>query len=119
MITALQHSGEGNVFSRACVSTGGGGSHVTITHDALGLTIHTPSPDMFRLIKLGLHCTGTLPWNMFNLELTVQGHPPSPLYQDPLLGPGLPPLPRYVQTCSLRTMYDWQVGGWHPTGMLS
>ena len=32
---------EGNVFSRVYSQGGGGGSHVTITHDALDLTVKT------------------------------------------------------------------------------
>ena len=39
---------EGNVFSRVCpsvsLSTGGGGSHVTIARDALDLIIQSPPP---------------------------------------------------------------------------
>ena len=38
---------EGNVFSHVCQSTGGGGSHVTIIHDALDLTVQgSPGPTL-------------------------------------------------------------------------
>ena len=56
---------EGNVFSRVCHSVNrGGGPHVSITHDALNLTIrnpqspHTGTPphmNMFKLVQLGPH----------------------------------------------------------------
>ena len=52
-----------------------GGPHVTITHDALDLTIQGPPPDMFKLLQLGLHCSGTP-----LVPTLVQGHScPSPL----------------------------------------
>ena len=37
---------------------------VTITHDALDLTVQGPPPDMFKLVQPGPHCTGTQlrPW---------------------------------------------------------
>ena len=41
---------------------------------------------------------------------------------NPTLCPWTPspgPTPGHVQTCSLWSRYDWKVGGWHPTGMLS
>ena len=74
---------EGNVFTRAChCGRGGGGgrlSHVTITHDALDLTIQgilaLPSPDM-DLIEQGSpprHRT-SLPHPTW--DLTAQGPPP-------------------------------------------
>ena len=49
-----------------------------------------PRPsDMFKLLQLGPQCTGN-------------------------------PLPStHVRTCSLSSTYDWQAGGWYPTGMLS
>ena len=34
-----------------CLSTGGGGPHVTITHDAWGLTLQDPSPDPSPITK--------------------------------------------------------------------
>ena len=80
-----------------------GGSHVTNTHDSLDLTVH-PATDM------GPHSTGTSP------AVTSGGHHWGP-----------------VQTCSLQNLPPtstdiwWllkhvrlaQVGGKHPSGMLS
>ena len=65
---------------------------MTITHDALDLTILGPP----------LTCS-----NLFNLDLTLQQPPPPPV----------PALPKDI--CSLQKMYDWQVDGWYPTSMIS
>ena len=46
------------------------------------------------------------------LDLTIQGPAPPPHWKAPLA-------PKHCQTCSLRSMYGWQAGDWHPTGMLS
>ena len=90
---------DGNVFSRVCLSLSPQkGSQVTITHDALDLTTqgHCPTPyrhlsiqgppctwtpDMFKLVEIGPHCTGTPPPNFFTMKHVA--------------------------------------GSWHPTGMLS
>ena len=46
------------MFSVVCICLLTGGSNVTITHDALGLTVSgPPSP----LLDMGPHCTGTPP----------------------------------------------------------
>ena len=50
----------GNVFSRVCMSVCSQGSHVTITHDTLDVTIQG-SPDMFKRDQFGPHCTGSAP----------------------------------------------------------
>ena len=44
LITTRQPSWGRKVFSRGCLSTGGGGSKVTITYDALDLTVQGPWP---------------------------------------------------------------------------
>ena len=64
---------------------------MTITHDALDLTILGPPSDMFKLVELGPHSTAAAPQSQ-----------PSP-----------------KDICSLQKMYDWQVDGWYPTSMLS
>ena len=46
-------------FACVCFFTGWG-SHVTITNDALDLTIEG-SLDMSKLVQVGPHCTGTPP----------------------------------------------------------
>ena len=54
---------------------------------------------------IGPHCTGTpsfpahVGWNLFNMDITVQGHPP--------------------QKKRLNLKWIWLVGGTHPTGMHS
>ena len=57
LFTARQRSGEGDVFSRVCpsviLSIGEGG-----LYRALGPALPRP-PDMFKLVQLGPHCTGT------------------------------------------------------------
>ena len=61
---------EGNVFSHICLSLcpQGGGSHVSITHEELDLTVHAPPPflDIRPLTTPGPtpghgHYTGELP----------------------------------------------------------
>ena len=90
---------KGNVFSHVCLSGShsvhGGGPHVTSTHDALEpFPSPSPSPTPF---DMGSHCTGTIsPYPGFI--------PPSPT-------------PRYVHTCSLRSMDGWETAGSHPTGI--
>ena len=91
---------EGNAFSHVCLSVilSGGCPHVTITHDALDLTIQG-NPRPWPPIDMGSHYTGTPPplprkWDLklVQLDLTVQGpRPPSTT-------------PGQVQTCSLFTM---------------
>ena len=84
-----------------------GGFHVTITHDALyltmqGTTVQGPPPpawspsirgymDMFKFVYLGPHFTGT----------------PSPPTSSNLL------IMKHLQLDS------WQLGSWYPTGMIS
>ena len=63
-----------NVFTDVCLSFCSGGSHVTITHDALDLTVHPPT-------DMGPHSTGTSP------AVTSGGHHWRP-----------------VQTCSLQNL---------------
>ena len=105
-----QRSGEGNVFSRVCVSTGGG-SHVThVMHWTLPYT--GPPPPMFRLVQY--------------LDFTVQGHLPgtcstwSSLYRDP--SPSLhstrtassaPTLPNLDMFKLLRLASGWLTPYWN------
>ena len=51
---------EGRLCFQSCLSVilSGGRSHVTITHDALYLTIQGPPPSL-RHVQLGPHCKGT------------------------------------------------------------
>ena len=51
---------QGNVLNHVCLSVHGG-SYVTITHDALDLTIWGTLPDMFKLVQLGPQCTMSVP----------------------------------------------------------
>ena len=81
---------EGNVFSHVCLSVylfTGGGSHITITHDALSITTQGHSPDMFKPIEHGPHCLGI---------------PPAPVapYRDP-------PLPRTVGKRAVRILLEF------------
>ena len=73
--TARQRScEEGNIFNRVCVvHSGERGSHATIIHDALDLTIQGP------------------PWP----QCPRHARHGTSLYRDPR------PCPRHVQTCSL------------------
>ena len=65
LISARQRSFGNVMFSVLCVclSTGGGVSHVTIAPHHAGTpcigTLPRPSLDMFKLVQLGPHCTGT------------------------------------------------------------
>ena len=89
IFTARQRNVEGYVFISVCHSVHGGGSHVTITHDALHLTVqshpsqHSPGPSPL----------GPPPPCLAHGTLTCGGHHWS--------------------------MYGWQADSKHPTGMLS
>ena len=78
---------KGNVFSRVCLSTevGMGGSHVTITHDALDLSLQGPHP--FQI------------WDLtFQVPLAL-----TPLYTWDILMQGPQPLANDIQWPSLET----------------
>ena len=92
---------ECNVFSLVCYSArkGGGSSHVTITHDALELTIKgppvlPPPPRDMDMFNLDLAVQGSWdppPPDMFKLvTLPTPTHLPPPSY--------LPPPPKLVQS---------------------
>ena len=87
---------EGNVFNRVYLPFCSRGSAVTITHNALDLTMKgppTPSPDMEYMDPLAL--------------------PPTDMvHEDPHLLPVL-------TSGGHQSMYGWQVGRIHPTEMLS
>ena len=95
----------------SCLLPPANGSHVTITHGALELTIR----------GLPLHGHGSsfcthpqalvLVPDYFKFDLAVQPPPLGSNYT------GTPT--RHVQTCSLWNTYWWQAGGWHSTWMLS
>ena len=56
-----------------------GRSHVTITHNALDLIIQRRPTQAIQGTHLPTYKDPRHPWtysNLFNLELTVQGHPP-------------------------------------------
>ena len=69
-------SWEGNVFSRVCLSYGHGGSHETITHDALHLPVQGRPPpssctgpglvaktvDLFKLVRLRISTNAEIWW---------------------------------------------------------
>ena len=109
---------ESNVFSLGLsvilFGAGGGVSHLTITYDVLDLTIQGPAPqDMFRLVQLEPHCTGTSPSLTGPLPLLVTsgGQDWRPVQICSLDGPLLLPV---------LTTGDWsgQTGGTNPTRML-
>ena len=121
---------ECNVFSSVCYSArkGGGSSHVTITHDALELTIKGPPvlpprtwtcstwTSLYRDLEIPhlQTCSNLLPY----LPPT---HLPPPSY--------LPPPPNWskaggthpteMHSFSLWITYGWKAGSWHSTGILS
>ena len=106
---------EGNVYTRVCLFTGGGGPYVIITHDALVLTVHA------------LHAgVPSCPLDIRHGTLLAPRHqtwdqPPTPM---PLLVISGGHHWRPVQICSLEDTPHpppparWQAGGTHPTGML-
>ena len=51
---------EGNVFTGVCLSVGRGDPHVTITDDALDLTVQVPHPLSLPDIRLGTPLTSDL-----------------------------------------------------------
>ena len=134
---------EYNVISRVCLSftLSTGGSQVTITHDALDLTIQgsfpgaSPGPSMYRnpppaLVPVqqplcpspspavqdpghghGQYCST---WNSLHRDFPLTC---SNVFKLDLIVQG--PLPRHVHTCPLQSTYGWQGGGWHPTVMFS
>ena len=87
----------------------GGGSHVTITRDALDLTTQGHTWSLSATPHLPIHGPSLykdslgLAWALLTWDLTVQGSVPDQV----------PPPPSHVQTCSLCTKYSWQVGGSH------
>ena len=97
----------------------GDGSHVTITHYALDLTVQYSSPQFPFPSDMGLHCTGTpLPGHRTLLYIES---PPSPLSQVPLLVACCGHPWRPIQTCLLQdppTSTDiwWQLLN-HPCGL--
>ena len=75
---------EGNVFLRVCLSTGGGGPHVTITHDTLDLNIQGSSPQPHLLLVI----SGDHHWRPAQTcKLEDSTHPPQsyPLPPPPLI----------------------------------
>ena len=110
-----------NLFNLYLTVQGQPLQHVRTCSTYTSLYRNTPS-NMFELVQLGTHCTGTPPptcSNLFNLYLTVQGHPVqhvrtcstwNSLYIDHI--------PTPPQSC-IPHACGWQAGGWHPTGMLS
>ena len=88
-VTVRQRKGEGNVFSRVCLST--------------GVPVQDPPPYMApAAISLCIWL-----WSPEHVQTYSTW---SSLYRDSS---------RYVKTSSLWSTYNWQAGSWHPTGMLS
>ena len=87
------------------------GPHVTITHGALDWTPtfreHSPL-DMFKFVQLGHHCIAPRDGSSRHVQTCSTW---TSLYSTQRW---------LLQTCSnLFIMKNWQVGGRHPTGMLS
>ena len=74
---ACQRSGEGNVFSRVCLSNGY--IRPPSAHDRLDLIMQGPhTPDMFKLVQLGPRCTvgrvvGRHPTGMLSCWVNLHG----------------------------------------------
>ena len=110
IFTSRKRGGEGNVFSRVCVSGERGGALYGGVPYRTGFWPYPPvqgpshSPmGMFKLVHVGPYYTGTLAQcsNLFGLDLNVQG-----------------PSPRHVQSCSLCCAVRKQ-DSWHSTEMPS
>ena len=101
---------EGNVFTGVC--------YVTTTHDALDLIVQPPSKHGTwgpRKSRLPLQT-----WDIWTLRTplvtSVQTYSLDLTVPDPYL-PNLPP--PVLTSVGHWSMYSWQAGGTHPTGILS
>ena len=120
LVNSRQRSCWKVIFSVVSVRHSGGGSHVTIIHDALEVTVQDPQPQLHHAPPPDIR-HGTPPrdqvWNPLCPPLvTHSGHHWRPVQTV------------HLRTCSFtlvlrsgghRSTYGLQAGGTHPTAMLS
>ena len=108
--TAHQRRDESNIFSRVYLFTRG----EVVPCDHYTCCIEKPPLDVFKLVKPGSHCKGT---HTTPSPMAWPSHCPQSQPHCTGASPALA-----LWTCSnlfITKQYSWQVGSWHPTGMLS